>query len=236
MTSTCSGCFPVYQYNQLAHTEEGGCLYCPFIDNESDNFDDIIIDLKNLFDEVSSDETSSNFEFPANVFEIDIMECCICFENINKQKNNCTTECGHSFCFKCIATSIVYNNHTCPYCRTALVDIPNKINVIEEDEDSDYDEGSYEEYQENRENQENEEDEEYIETSLCEIEEVVNRLQKNNFTMQDVVSMLLGRYNKNDQKYTDDFICELNNNFNQIIEDADNEKYEQELFAAEDKH
>ena len=26
--ATCSGCFPVYQPNQLAHSEPGGCLWC----------------------------------------------------------------------------------------------------------------------------------------------------------------------------------------------------------------
>ena len=43
--------------------------------------------------------------------------------------------------------------------------------------------------------------------------------------------MLLGRYKKDN---TEDEINILNKSFNNIVDDADNETYEQELFAIED--
>lgn len=43
-------------------------------------------------------------------------ECCICYEMIDSDKNNCITPCGHSFCFICIVKSIQVRN-TCPCCR-----------------------------------------------------------------------------------------------------------------------
>jgi hypothetical protein len=257
MTSTCSGCFPVYQHNQSAHCDEGGCLFCPFVDydpfidhNNSDNsqgnFDDIVMDLKKLFDEVSSEETSSNLEFPANVFDIDNTECSICFDVIDKQKNNCTTECGHSFCFKCIATSIAYKNYTCPYCRTNIVEIKEKAEDYEEIPYYDENDENDEDYDEN-ENAEEDYDEEYDEEedddetkTLCGIEEIVDRLEKNNITKNDLVSLLIrrfsGNYNKKDDKYTEEYIMELNLKFNGIVYEANLETQEQELFAAEDKY
>jgi hypothetical protein len=214
MNSTCSGCFPEYQANQLAHSDIGGCLYC------FESLDDIKIDLQTVFEENSSEVTN----------ETNTTECCICFENIDKHKNNCTTECGHSFCLKCLATSIVHNNSTCPYCRTNLVDIPQKDDEedIEDDEEDDEDD-EYEEYEYD---DHYEDYEDYDENSTeCEVEEITSRLEKNGFTMQDIVSMLLGRYKKDN---TEDEIDILNKSFNNIIHDADKEAYEQELFAAED--
>ena len=59
-------------------------------------------------------------------------ECCICYETIGKT-NNCTTPCGHDFCFKCMVKCLSQNS-ACPYCRTALIE--------EEEQDNDDDDGS----------------------------------------------------------------------------------------------
>jgi hypothetical protein len=48
-------------------------------------------------------------------------DCNICLEPINLNKNNCTTSCGHKFCFNCIILSLKYNI-ICPICRTKLTD------------------------------------------------------------------------------------------------------------------
>ena len=211
MYSTCNGCYPVFQPNQLAHSDFGGCLYC------SESLDDVKIDLQAVFEEFASEVSD----------ETNTTECCICFENIDKHKNNCTTECGHSFCLKCLATSIVHNNSTCPYCRTNLVDIPQRDD--EEDIEEDDEDEEYEEYDDD---DDNDDYEDYDEINTeCEVEEITSRLEKNGFTMQDIVCMLLGRYKKDN---TEDEIDILNKSFNNIINDADKEAYEQELFAAED--
>jgi hypothetical protein len=133
-----------------------------------------------------------------------------------------------------LATSIVHNNSKCPYCRTNLVDIPDKNEEDEEDiGDEDEEDIGDEEYgEEYGEDYDDEYDDEYDENKAeCEVEEIASRLEKNGFTMQDIVSMLLGRYKKDN---TEDEIDILNKSFNNIIDDADTEAYEQELFAAED--
>jgi len=230
MYSTCNGCYPEFQPNQLAHSDFGGCLYC------SESLDDIKIDFQKICEEFAS-EIIDDIEFKTEesasevTNETNTTECCICFENIDKHKNNCTTECGHSFCLKCLATSIVHNNSKCPYCRTNLVDIPDKNEEDEDEEDiGDEDDEEYDE--EYGEDHDDEYDDEYDENKAeCEVEEIASRLKNNGFTMEDIVSMLLGRYKKDN---TDDEIDILNEKFNNIIDDADKEAYEQELFAAED--
>ena len=46
-------------------------------------------------------------------------ECCICMENILKNKNNCITPCGHKFCFMCISKNLKKSN-ICPVCRQKI--------------------------------------------------------------------------------------------------------------------
>ena len=47
-------------------------------------------------------------------------ECSICKQNIGIT-NNCTTECNHKYCLKCLLHHIKINN-TCPLCRVILVE------------------------------------------------------------------------------------------------------------------
>ena len=141
-------------------------------------------------------------------------ECCICFEEIGAV-NNCTTECGHVFCFKCLAIAM-YHKNSCPCCRSKLVDVPD------EEEESAYEED------------EEEEDDDDEDMEEGHVEDVVERLEKNGMTMIDVVSMLLNRYSKKDAKYTDEHIMNINVMFDQITADIDDEHNEQKQFAAED--
>ena len=212
--TSCSGCYPIYQHNQLAHMDEGGCLYC-----------------SEIFDTV----TVSNDDFTIESSPDSILECSICYENIDKQKNNCTTECGHSFCFKCIATSISYKNLTCPCCRSILIDnIQNNgyeivsesesVSEVESNSDSesytDSDEETYEDLDEDN--------------NVCDVDEIISRIDKNGFSKDDIISMLIGRYKKNDSKYTDEYIYNINKNLDKLIKDADNETKEQKMFSKED--
>uniref|UniRef100_A0A6C0HU33 RING-type domain-containing protein n=1 Tax=viral metagenome TaxID=1070528 RepID=A0A6C0HU33_9ZZZZ len=198
----CIGCFPEFQENQLAHTGDCGCLYfseiCDF-----------------LLESESISEIDNNIEFE-KVFETEKNECCICYEFIDKDKNNCTTECGHTFCFKCLATSLIHNNSTCPCCRAKLVDIPvnDEEDLGDDDTEDEYDD----------------DDDDDI---VCDIDEIISRIDKNGFTKDDIISMLIGRYKK-DEKYTNEYIYDINNKFNLLIEDADNEAKEQKLFELED--
>ena len=43
-------------------------------------------------------------------------ECPVCYETVPSGVNNCTTDCGHAFCFTCIMKCLEKNN-TCPIRR-----------------------------------------------------------------------------------------------------------------------
>jgi hypothetical protein len=202
-SSSCSGCVPVYQNNQLAHCEVGGCLYQQL---EHD---------MNL--ELDSDVTVLPISPEKISTEDDSVECCICYEMINTKKNNCVTECGHQFCFKCLATSMVHNNCVCPCCRSPLVEGLSE-DSDDESQDSDDDDEDVEEDDEDNE----------IE---CDIVELTRRLKNSGFKMQDVLSMLVGRYTKG---VSDLDIHALNQKFDSIVDDADMELVEQESMALED--
>jgi hypothetical protein len=224
--SRCYGCFPNCQENQMAHMGPGGCLYCEEIESDI-SLSSSIHELSEVDNETSgmtwaqrvvktieeNDSSSVNVKLSNSDIE---NECCICYETIG-EKNNCVTECGHKFCFKCLATAMTHNN-ACPCCRAPLVDVP------EEDNDDD---GDYEDDEEDSED--GDEDDE------APVEVIVERLKKNGFKMIDVVSLFLCRFSKVDEKYTDWHINELTKKFDEIQVDADTEVMEQRLFAAEDR-
>lgn len=53
-------------------------------------------------------------------------ECAVCYETVDKHKNNCKTPCGHAFCFGCIVKVILQKN-ACPYCRAPLYQEPPRV-------------------------------------------------------------------------------------------------------------
>ena len=65
-------------------------------------------------------------------------ECPICMDPIEGTKNCTTTECGHTFHANCLMTSVAHNGFGCPYCRTAMAQVPE-----EEDDEDDDSEGEY---------------------------------------------------------------------------------------------
>ena len=92
----------------------------------------------------------------------------------------------------------------------------------EEEEDSDEEEG---------EDEDEDDDEELEEETECDIDELTRRLTNNGFKMQDILSMLMGRYIKG---MPDLNIHELNKKFDDIVTDADNEALEMEEMGQED--
>ena len=63
-------------------------------------------------------------------------ECPICMDTIEGNKNCVTTECGHAFHANCLMTSVAHNGFGCPYCRTAMAEVP-------QDDSDDESEGEY---------------------------------------------------------------------------------------------
>jgi len=215
----------------MAHMERDGCLYsCE---------DEICRDLYPAFDETISQSSSIHeinldeqvvqtsvvvsqvLPFPgAAVSELidGQTECCICYETIG-EKNNCVTECGHKFCFKCLMMAMTRNN-SCPCCRAPLTDVPDEEEDVDDDEEYDDDE--------------DESDDEEESDDPAPVETIVERLEKQGFTMLDMVSIMLNRRSKIDVKYTEEYVEGLIQKFDNIQIDADNEADEQREFAAED--
>jgi hypothetical protein len=215
--SSCSGCYPVYQANQMAHMEVGGCMYV------DENVFCQPINMEAQFDAVAKTETSSEGSGFDSVGTG--TECCICYEMIGK-KNNCVTECGHVFCFKCLATAMSHNN-SCPCCRAPLIE----QNEDDDDDDSDYEDAS--DVSDDESGDGNEYDELNKEYD-GDIEDVVDRMQKKGISMLDVVSLLFNKFSKKDEKYTSDYVKILCNTVDQINLEVELESKEQNAMGQED--
>lgn len=74
---------------------------------------------------------------------IDIVECPICMDQIEGERNKVITECGHCFHTSCLMKNVAHNGFGCPYCRDAMAQEPNDNNTDEE-----YDEFSIDEEEE----------------------------------------------------------------------------------------
>lgn len=226
---SCSGCFPIYQSNQLAHMEVGGCMYvdedvfCQPV-NLQPLFDSMALDTGAVETDVVDNESASASGSENSGFDSigTGTECCICYEIIGK-KNNCVTECGHVFCFKCLATAMAHNN-SCPCCRAPLTDTPD-----DEDDDSDYDE------EDDEESDDEDDDEVHVNKEYDgDVEDMVARMEANGVTMLDVVSLLFSKFSKKDEKYTKEYVKTLCNTINQISEDTENESNERQEMGGED--
>lgn len=155
-----------------------------------------------------------------------ICECPICMDPIEGIKNCVTTECGHAFHASCLMTSVAHNGFGCPYCRTAMANVPDEDDesVYESDDEeeeeemfSDYallgfrlfqsnivgdelnpDDVEEEESYEEEEDLEDEE-EEHIPSSHF----VTQKLLEQGYSMDDLVKSILGgcheEYQNNDE-------------------------------------
>ena len=155
----------------------------------------------------------------------EVAECVICYESIGS-KNCCTTECGHKFCFKCIVTSMQYNN-ACPYCRASLVEMPEGDDESEEDEDDESDD----EIEEDESEEEEEEDE-------ATPEEIAATLQEKGFTMVDLITCITGRCSKSKPANVSavDHMVSIDNRIWDIVNDLDSEAKERGEMMNEEIH
>lgn len=225
--SSCPGCFPTYQANQLAHVIPDGCMYDPKSEeycqpiglsathDDSDN--ESVWETDSESDEPLEAEEQEQSPIASSFVASDDTECCICLETIG-EKNNCVTECGHKFCLKCLMTAMSRNNN-CPMCRTQLVE------DLEDSDDED-EEGDHED--------DDEEEEEDEEENEPDVEEYVERFEKAGMTMLDVVSLWLGQFSKKNDKYTDEYIEKLGEDASRIMDDIEREHDERTQMADED--
>ena len=151
------------------------------------------------------------------------IECCICYDIIGKQ-NNCTTPCGHSFCFECMMKSLGRNN-TCPCCRA----------VLKEDEGESDDEEEYEETVDES------DDDEYNREEMDRLaspQVIAERMSNMGYTMADILSLYLNRIDRDDLRYTRAFTNKLVKDFDEVVvtadEEIDNMVTEREEMSGED--
>jgi hypothetical protein len=85
----------------------------------------------------------------ANMCEI--IECPICYVDINPGKNCVTTECGHTFHTNCLMKNVVFNGFGCPFCRTEMVE---EIDEEEDEDDEEEDEDDEDDEEEEEEEEE----------------------------------------------------------------------------------
>ena len=65
-----------------------------------------------------------------------ILECPICMDDINVNKNCITTECGHCFHASCVMRNVAQNGFACPMCRTAMAEEPEEEYSVISGDDS----------------------------------------------------------------------------------------------------
>jgi hypothetical protein len=64
------------------------------------------------------------------------IECPICMDTIDMEKNSIVTDCGHTFHCSCLMQNAAHNGFGCPYCRSTMATVPQII----DDDDSYYNE------------------------------------------------------------------------------------------------
>lgn len=65
----------------------------------------------------------------------EIIECPICYDEINVLKNCVTTECGHTFHCSCLMKNSATNGFSCPMCREVMAEEPEDEDDEDEDEE-----------------------------------------------------------------------------------------------------
>ena len=135
------------------------------------------------------------------------IECCICYEIIGEQ-NNCTTPCGHTFCFVCMMKTLETGN-TCPCCRAVLQE---KKEDDEEEDESDY------EYSD-----EEDELDYHDRNSRASTKNIAAELESLGYTMSDILTLYLGRMNPAGERTSETFIEKMSEDFNRVINKQDSE-------------
>ena len=78
-----------------------------------------------------------------------VVECPICMDQIEGEKNKVTTECGHCFHTSCLMKNVAHNGFGCPYCRASMAEEPDDNNSDKEYEEFSIDEEEVNDYSDN---------------------------------------------------------------------------------------
>ena len=142
--------------------------------------------------------------------------CPICWESLDSKKNYSITNCGHTFCFKCITKYATINN-TCPMCRSELYE--EETNIVSEEEDDD------EEEEEEEEDDDYDDEDDYYEGEfVCDLNRVL-KIVEEKFTIQDLTVLILRRFNSRSEKYNLENCQKIDDLFWNTVNDLDEERY-----------
>jgi hypothetical protein len=145
--------------------------------------------------------------------EKQIVECPICYDEIDQLKNCVTTECGHQFHCKCLMQNSATNGFACPMCRSVMAEEAEDSDDEELSEFEDYEEeeqfddnvltsfrmfhqqlaGEEVEEEEPVEDQEEDQDQDQEEEEIVKPSSafIVSKLVAQGYTMEDMVNCLL---------------------------------------------
>ena len=147
------------------------------------------------------------------IAEVEIIECPICMDQIEGEKNKVTTECGHCFHTSCLMKNVAHNGFGCPYCRDAMAEEPadnnsdeeyGEFSIDEEEEEGpDYNDNVLrgarwlfqraegEELDDDQDSVLDEEEEDDEQVDKPSVEYIVQKLIQRGVTMADVVKSIL---------------------------------------------
>jgi hypothetical protein len=143
-----------------------------------------------------------------NSSQIVAVECPICFDDIDVNKNCVVTECGHKFHASCLLRSVAHSNFACPCCRFELAEKPEESDDGYDEEDDDEDEIEDEIMQsmrwmfqraEGEELEEEFEEEEEDEIPNVPLSYIMDNLTTMDYNFEDMVRILLNDFLDNDQ-------------------------------------
>jgi hypothetical protein len=137
-----------------------------------------------------------------------VVDCPICFDDIDVNKNSVVTECGHKFHASCLLRSIAHGNFDCPCCRFELAEKPEDSDDGYDEEDDDEDEIEDEIMQsmrwmfqraEGEELEEEFEEEEEDQVPDVPLSYIMENLTTMDYNFEDMVRILLNDFLDNDQ-------------------------------------
>ena len=155
-------------------------------------------------------------------------ECVICYDSLSSTKNLCITECGHEFCFSCMMKHVQRNNG-CPCCRAVIIE---DIEDSDESDDDESDEGSDSDDDSNASDEDDDDDDD--EDDGFPIERLEEAFVAKGYGLKDALSLLLFRFSKTDEKYTKEYINQLEEDIDEMVEELQGEENERADMAAED--
>ena len=179
--------------------------------------------------------------------EVEVVECPICYEEINQLKNCVTTVCGHQFHCSCLMQNSAINGFACPMCRSTMAtedEEEEEEGEYEEDEDEEIDDdnalASFRMFHQQLAGEEVEE-EPFEEEEIDGVEEeeativkptatfIAAKLLTQGFTMKDLVNCLLVEHEEYDVELAvnDRYSDQMFGKFRQIISNYPREMREQ---------